>query len=172
MCLKPIQMMEGILVSHYYYYYYYFSECRSNRMTIQELGVKPMVLDELSEVLGGKSEEIEVWESRVNWWVALTCKTESESCEKEKSSMINFLCCSFCSGKVRDTLRRLYQKWTDSCRDFQEWSSAFWEQKDCGDTKRVEGDQQRNSTTKLVEGDRQRHRVTSWKWQPCEGGGF
>lgn len=32
----------------------------ANRMTIQELGLKPMVLDELSEVLEIKSEEIEV----------------------------------------------------------------------------------------------------------------
>lgn len=48
-------MTEGILVSHTF-----FAECRSNRMAIQELGVKPMVLDELSDVLGIKSEEIEV----------------------------------------------------------------------------------------------------------------
>jgi len=32
----------------------------ANRMTIQELGSKPMVLDELSDVLDIKSEEIEV----------------------------------------------------------------------------------------------------------------
>lgn len=35
----------------------------ANRMTIQELGLKPLVLDELSEVLDIKSEEIEVRES-------------------------------------------------------------------------------------------------------------
>lgn len=46
-------------------------------MTIQELGLKPLVLDELSEVLDIKSEEIEVRES-LNEILKVSCSWRLE----------------------------------------------------------------------------------------------